>query len=65
MRYQFTGPVTVEGRTFDVGQEIDANEIPAGSLKSCLYVGHVVPVIEKKAAPPIVEASANKPAAKK
>ena len=64
MRYRFAGPVTVEGMSFDVGTIIEAKDIPAGSLQSCLYVGHLVPVEERKQEPVRVE-PAKQTAAKK
>lgn len=64
MQYRFTNPVNVEGLSFDVGTTIEAKDIPPGSLQSCLYVGHLVPVEEKKQEPVRVE-PAKQTAAKK
>jgi hypothetical protein len=39
---QFARDVTVEGRAHKAGDVVADAEIPAGSLASCLRLGHVV-----------------------
>ena len=48
MKFEFTKDVTVEGTEYKAGHQVDASQIPAGSVQSLLYVGHCVEVVEPK-----------------
>lgn len=52
MRYRFKKTVKVEGVDYDAGDVIDADEIPAGCLESCLRTGFLETHEEPPPAPP-------------